>query len=59
MLFVLFAVFLFASGNDVPFSASVRAFIRSNFDIDFFSVAMTLGGLGVAVYVIYEQQKKK
>lgn len=58
MLLILFSVFLFASVNDNNIALQMRTYLSERFDITFFATGMTIGGLFIAVWVIYKQQRK-
>ena len=59
ILFILSGVFLFASINDNNIALQMRTYLSERFDITFFATGMTIGGLFIAVWVIYNQQRKK
>lgn len=58
VLLIMFGAYLFASLNDNNLALQVRAYLSERFNIDFFAASMTLGGLLIALYAIYIQQRK-
>lgn len=58
-LLIMFSVYLFASLNDNNLALQLRTYLSEHFNTDFFAVSMTLGGLLVALYAIYIQQRKQ
>jgi len=59
MLLIMFGVFLFASVNDNNIALQIRTYLSERFDVPFFATAMTIGGLLIAVWAIYNQQRKQ
>ena len=59
MLLIMFGVFMFASVKDDNIALQIRTYLSERFDITFFATAMTIGGLLIAVWAVYNQQRKK
>lgn len=58
-LFILCSVFLFASINDNNIALQMRTYLSERFDVTFFATSMTIGGLFIAIWAIYYQQRKR
>jgi len=59
MLLILFGVFMFASVNDNNIALQMRTYLSERFDVTFFATAITIGGLLIALWAIYNQQRKQ
>lgn len=57
-IFIMFGIYLFASQNNDNVALAIRTYLSKQFNIDFFSVSMTLAGVLIALYAIYKQERK-